>query len=133
MCMDRDGKVVGNRHALRGGVLSGIDDACDLDSAICEIGQRAVGTVIVCVNHGALTGFDCVLVDIAARGARQHDAGPFVAVEAGERSRWMEQLGSFEVALVRDGEEIDRGAAGNVMGGGPLAALERSPGGDGVW
>jgi 2-oxo-3-hexenedioate decarboxylase len=48
---------------------------------------------------------------------------PFVPIASSERARWLAPLSSFEVALFRNGEEVDRGKARNVMGGGPLTAL----------
>jgi 2-oxo-3-hexenedioate decarboxylase len=48
---------------------------------------------------------------------------PFVPIEAGDRGKWLDRLRTFEIALFRNGEQIDRGVAANVMGGGPLAAL----------
>jgi 2-oxo-3-hexenedioate decarboxylase len=57
----------------------------------------------------------------ALHGCYRH--GPFVAVDAAERPRWLDMLRDFEIALYRDGAEIDRGRAENVLGGGPLAAL----------
>ncbi len=44
----------------------------------------------------------------------------FVPVEAGEP--WLDMLNGFEIALLRNGEEVDRGVAANVLGG-PLSAL----------
>jgi 2-oxo-3-hexenedioate decarboxylase len=44
-------------------------------------------------------------------------------VEPGEAGRWIEALGGFTIELARDGEPVGRGAATNVLGGGPLAAL----------
>ena len=49
--------------------------------------------------------------------------GERVTVTRADRDGWHEQLGSFSVALVRDGVVADRGCATNVLGGGPLAAL----------
>lgn len=46
--------------------------------------------------------------------------GPVVAVD--DRTAWAEQLAAFEIALFRDGAEVDRGSAANVLGG-PLSAL----------
>lgn len=42
---------------------------------------------------------------------------------AGDAEHWLEQLASFEVALYRDGEPIDRGSGANVLGS-PVAALK---------
>jgi 2-oxo-3-hexenedioate decarboxylase len=49
--------------------------------------------------------------------------GPWADVVPPERADWRERLARFEVALFRDGIEIDRGVASNVLGGGPLEAL----------
>ena len=46
--------------------------------------------------------------------------GGFAKVEG--RGEWMERLNCFEVTLLRNGEETDRGVAANVLGG-PLSAL----------
>jgi 2-oxo-3-hexenedioate decarboxylase len=48
--------------------------------------------------------------------------GPRHAV-APERERWLNSLATFEIALSRDGEEVDRGRSANVLGG-PLSALK---------
>jgi 2-oxo-3-hexenedioate decarboxylase len=57
----------------------------------------------------------------ALHGRYRH--GPFVTVAPGDHARWLEALASFAIALFRDDVEVDRGAAQNVMGTGPLAAL----------
>ncbi len=49
--------------------------------------------------------------------------GPFVCVEPNKRSDWLSMLADFAITLYRDGAEIDRGVAANVLGGGPLEAL----------
>ena len=43
--------------------------------------------------------------------------------EVGDRNEWLERLSNFEIVLSRDGEEMDRGVAANVLGG-PLSALK---------
>lgn len=49
--------------------------------------------------------------------------GPLVSLaDAADRSRWLKMLGEFEIVLFRDGREMDRGVAENVLGG-PLSAL----------
>jgi 2-oxo-3-hexenedioate decarboxylase len=48
--------------------------------------------------------------------------GPLVAIGAHDRPRWFDMLTSFEIKLFRNGAEVDRGAAQNVLGG-PLFAL----------
>ena len=42
---------------------------------------------------------------------------------AGNAQQWLEQLATFDVALYRDGELIDRGSGANVLGS-PLSALK---------
>jgi 2-oxo-3-hexenedioate decarboxylase len=49
--------------------------------------------------------------------------GRLVGVEEAGRERWFAMLAAFEMVLSRDGVEIDRGVAANVLGGGPLEAL----------
>lgn len=49
--------------------------------------------------------------------------GPRRAIAAENADPWRERLARFEISLVRDGVEVDRGHAANVLGGGPLAAL----------
>jgi 2-oxo-3-hexenedioate decarboxylase len=49
--------------------------------------------------------------------------GPLVAIADAERADWQKTLREFSITLFRDGAEIDRGAARNVLGGGPLTAL----------
>ncbi len=46
--------------------------------------------------------------------------GGFAPVE--DHGEWMGKLNGFEIALYRNGEEVDRGVAANVLGG-PLSAL----------
>lgn len=40
-----------------------------------------------------------------------------------DREEWLERLSDFEIVLKRNGEEMDRGVAANVLGG-PLSALK---------
>ncbi|TKT76789.1 fumarylacetoacetate hydrolase family protein [Aquamicrobium sp. LC103] len=56
----------------------------------------------------------------ALHGALVH--GPLVPVERADAAHWIERLASFEIVLFRNGEEIDRGVAANVLDG-PLRAL----------
>ncbi len=49
--------------------------------------------------------------------------GPLVAIAPAERAAWQAALADFAIVLFRDGVEIDRGRAKNVLGGGPLTAL----------
>lgn len=48
---------------------------------------------------------------------------PFTDVTSQERARWRHALENFTITLSRDGMEIDRGIADNVLGG-PLSALK---------
>ncbi|SDU33617.1 2-keto-4-pentenoate hydratase [Stappia sp. ES.058] len=48
---------------------------------------------------------------------------PFVAVTDANRDGWFEALSSFTLALLKDGDVVDRGASENVLGG-PLSALK---------
>lgn len=43
--------------------------------------------------------------------------------EADDRETWMKHLNAFEIVLKRNGDEVDRGVAANVLGG-PLSALK---------
>ncbi len=49
--------------------------------------------------------------------------GPPQHLVAANRSMWFDRLSGFDIALLRNGEVVDRGNAANVLGGGPLAAL----------
>ncbi|MGA1209392.1 MAG: 2-keto-4-pentenoate hydratase [Gemmobacter sp.] len=66
---------------------------------------RAADTVAAFALHGALV------------------TGPFVPVPDDARARWAEELGAFGIELWCDGALMDAGAARNVLGGGPMAAL----------
>jgi 2-keto-4-pentenoate hydratase len=55
----------------------------------------------------------------ALHGALVH--GPLVAIDP-QAPEWIDRLGNFGITLFRDGEEVDRGIAQNVLGG-PLSAL----------
>lgn len=57
----------------------------------------------------------------ALHGALLH--GPFVSVAPGQAESWRASLAGFDLALHRNGTLADRGNSGNVLGGGPLAAL----------
>jgi 2-oxo-3-hexenedioate decarboxylase len=48
--------------------------------------------------------------------------GPLVTIAPPDREQWLARLTRFEMVLFRDGQEIDRGSAENVLGG-PLSAL----------
>jgi hypothetical protein len=45
-----------------------------------------------------------------------------VSLDTADRTDWLERLSSFEITLLRDGAEVDRGIAANVLGG-PVPAL----------
>jgi 2-oxo-3-hexenedioate decarboxylase len=49
--------------------------------------------------------------------------GETTQVTPDDAGRWLADLAGFDIALSRDGVVQDRGNAGNVLGGGPLAAL----------
>lgn len=48
--------------------------------------------------------------------------GPLTTIAPNDRPDWLARLSAFEMVLSCDGVEIDRGVAGNVLGG-PLSAL----------
>lgn len=50
--------------------------------------------------------------------------GPLAPVAPAGRDGWLARLADFEIVLSRDGKEIDRGVAANVLDG-PLSALRR--------
>ena len=52
----------------------------------------------------------------------RYRCGPLVPVGPAERTKWLSMLEDFQVALFRNGTEMDRGAAENVLGG-PVHAL----------
>ena len=95
--------------------------AADMDDA----------AVLACVD-GVAHGFEIVqsvfpdwrfkpadtVAAFALHGRLYH--GP--VVETGGDADWLAPLTSFEIALLRDGQEIDRGHAANVLGG-PVQAL----------
>lgn len=66
---------------------------------------RAADTVAAFALHGALL------------------VGPPREIGAAERATWLDALSRFGITLDVDGVTADRGLAGNVLGGGPLAAL----------
>ena len=51
--------------------------------------------------------------------------GPRHAITTTNKNEWLAMLGAFEVRLSRNGQEIDRGQAANVLGG-PLTALRNA-------
>ena len=87
--------------------------------------------ILACVN-GVAHGFEIVqsvfpdwrfkpadtVAGFALHGRLYH--GPMV--DTGGDPDWMGPLTSFEIALLRDGAEVDRGHASNVLGG-PVQAL----------
>lgn len=65
-----------------------------------------------------------VVADTVAAGGL-HGAcllGPRHAIDADDAGQWLDALARFEIALSRDGEQVDTGNAANVLGG-PLSAL----------
>ncbi len=64
---------------------------------------KAADTVAACALHG------------------MYLHGELVSVE-GDRGGWLERLAAFDMELARDGVVVDRGTAGDVLGG-PLSAL----------
>jgi 2-oxo-3-hexenedioate decarboxylase len=56
----------------------------------------------------------------ALHGRYRH--GPILALDAADREAWLRMFCEFEIALFRDGVEMDRGKAENVLGS-PLSAL----------
>src|ERR687893_416192 len=93
--------------------------------------ERALVSCIEWVAHGfeivqsPFPGWRFKAADtIAAFGL--HGAlvlGPPEAITPANAAGWHEALAGFEIALLRDGVEADRGRAANVRGGGPLAAF----------
>jgi 2-keto-4-pentenoate hydratase len=63
----------------------------------------------------------------ALHGCYRH--GPFLPIGSYDRRTWLDMLAAFRIRLSRNGELIDEGAAVNVLGGGPLAALRHFVGG----
>ena len=56
----------------------------------------------------------------ALHGRYRH--GPLVPIEAADRQAWFDALATFEISLLRNGVEVDRGRAENVLDG-RLSAL----------
>lgn len=82
------------------------------------------------VGHGfeivqsVYPGWRFAAADTAAAFA-MHGAlvcGPLVPVGTASRREWIEALAGIDIALLRDGETVDRGTGANVLGG-PLTAL----------
>lgn len=73
---------------------------------------RAADTVAACALHG------------------RYIHGSLVPVH--ENARWLDRLSNFRVTLLRDGEEMDEGEAGDVLGG-PLSALRNMVDGMATW
>lgn len=76
------------------------------------------------IVHSLFPGWRFAAADtVAAFG--MHGAclvGPRRRIARGEAARWLEALARFEIALERDGEIVERGHSGDVLGG-PLSAL----------
>ena len=49
--------------------------------------------------------------------------GPLLAISPSEREDWLARLSDFEMVLLREDREVDRGSSANVLGG-PLSALK---------
>lgn len=94
-----------------------------------------IEAAMACVSHVAL-GFEIVqsvypgwrfrapdtIAAFALHGCLRY--GPFHPVSPSDRADWAALLASFTLTLRRDGEIADTGESANVLGGGPLAALE---------
>jgi 2-oxo-3-hexenedioate decarboxylase len=76
--------------------------------------------IVQCVFPGWRFRAADTVAAMALHGALVH--GPLVGIKEDARKDWLRRLGSFDIALLRDDEEIDRGSATNVLGG-PLSAL----------
>lgn len=96
-----------------------------------EMGERELLTCIDAVAHGfeivqsIFPGWRFKAADTVAAFALhgRYRYGPFAPIGSGGHARWLAALGGFEIALFRNGIEVDRGIAGNVLGAGPLTAL----------
>lgn len=76
------------------------------------------------IVHSIFPGWRFAAADTVA-GFGLHGAyriGPRHQLTSATRPDWRTQLEQFEIVLARDGVEIDRGSAANVLGG-PLSAL----------
>lgn len=92
--------------------------------------ERALFSCIDAVGHGfevvqsVYPGWRFSVADTVAaaalHGALVH--GPMMPVDDPVAGTWLASLEKFSIVLTRNGEEVDRGAAGNVLGG-PLSAL----------
>ena len=95
-----------------------------------EMDERALLACIDAVTHGfefvqsIFPGWRFRAADTVAafalHGRYRH--APPVPIEDGARRAWLAKLTEFEIALFRDGQEVDRGQAKNVLDG-PLSAL----------
>ena len=95
-----------------------------------EMDERALLSCVDAVGHGfevvqsVFPGWRFTAADTVAAAAL-HGAfvhGPLAAVDELGAEDWSASLADFSIILSRDGEEMDRGVAGNVLGG-PLPAL----------
>ena len=97
------------------------DPAMDETALLDCIDWVAHGFEIV---HSVFPGWRFAAADTVA-GFGLHGAyriGPRHRLTPATRPGWRAQLEQFEIVLARDGVEIDRGSAANVLGG-PLSAL----------
>ncbi|HNB26089.1 MAG TPA: fumarylacetoacetate hydrolase family protein [Alphaproteobacteria bacterium] len=97
------------------------DPAMDEAALLDCIDWVAHGFEIV---HSVFPGWRFAAADTVA-GFGLHGAyriGPRHQLTSATRPEWRARLARFEIALARDGVEIDRGSAANVLGG-PLSAL----------
>ena len=96
-----------------------------------EMNERELLETIDAVAHGfeivqsVFPGWRFQAADTVAafalHGAYRH--GPLAAIgDRSDRDEWFERLKRFEIVLSRDGREIDRGHAANVLDG-PMSAL----------
>lgn len=76
--------------------------------------------IVQCVFPGWRFRAADTVAAMALHGALVH--GPLVRIEPVEAADWLKRLRSFELILSRDGEEMDRGIARNVLDG-PLSAF----------
>jgi 2-keto-4-pentenoate hydratase len=127
-------QVTGGSLALRDLVEPRIEPEIAFRIAVTPHPNMEEGEILACIDtvaHGfeivqsifpgwRFTAADTVAA-FALHGRYRH--GPFIPIAAQDRTHWLRDLASFEIALLRDGVEIDRGAAANVLGGGPLTAL----------
>ncbi len=96
-----------------------------------DMDDKELMTCIDAVAHGVeivqsvFSNWRFKAADTVAAGAVHgcYRCGPFVPIPPAERTHWVEMLAGFEITLFQGESEIDRGAATNVLSGGPLEAL----------